>query len=336
MGGWSAECDQGRSGDVLHVTHVTPEWTNEMPIFMSPRWLETQAPVSGWLESRPAPDMRIVVPYVLRHRAFVSWLQLQWGVWSSVPIDTETERAFLEGVVRWCRSNRISFVAQPVTMALFRTAPVGAPSAPFGTVLVDLNPSEDELWAGMKHSNRTTIRKARSEGVSIEWGAHLADEAYALCARTMARSELGFPSAERFRAMVARLDDAVDIGVARIGATAAAAVVNPRSRFGAHCLFAGTADTPAFGAANLLQWEAMLRARQQGARMYDFVGIRLDPAPGSKYAGLRQFKTRFGGEVVEGCLWKLPLSRWKYGLYEKMRHAQGGADDVIDQEGRSR
>jgi len=307
-----------------------------MPIFMSPEWLETQAPESGWLEARPSPDVHLAVPYVIRHRAFVRWLQLQWSTWSSQPVDAETERAFLEGVVGWCRAARIDFIMQPGTMAVFRVAPTGAAHAPFGTVLVDLSPTEDELWAGVKGRNRTTIRRARSEGVTIEWGRHLADEAYALCTRTMARSELGFPSPGQFQAVVERLGDAVDIGVARADGVAKAAVVNPRSRFGAHCLFAGTADTPAFGAANLLQWEAMLHARERGAHIYDFVGVRVDPEPGSRYAGLRQFKTRFGGEVVEGCLWKLPISGWKYGLYEKMRHARGGADDIIDQGGRRR
>lgn len=307
-----------------------------MPIFMSPEWLETQAPESGWLEAHPSPDLHVAVPYVIRRRAFVRWLQLQWGVWSSRPIDADTERTFLEGVAEWCRSAGIDFIVQPATMAIFRVAPAGAAHTPFGTVLVDLSPTEDELWSGLKGRNRTTIRKARSEGVSIEWGRHLADEAYALCARTMARSELGFPSPGQFHAMVERLGDAIDIGVARTDDVAKAAVINPWSRFGAHCLFAGTADTPAFGAANLLQWEAMLRAREAGARIYDFVGVRVNPEPGSKYAGLRQFKTRFGGEVVEGLLWKMPISGWKYGLYEKMRHARGGADDIIDQEGRPR
>lgn len=319
---------------MLHVTRVTPDWTNDMPVFMSPQWLETQAPVSGWLEARPAPGTRILVPFVIRRRAFVHWLQLQWSVWASQPIDVATERAFLEAVVRWSRAEGIDFIAQPPTMALFRSAPDGAASAPFGTVLIDLSLTEEELWAGLKRSNRTTIRKARAGAVCVEWGSHLADEAYALCARTMARSELGFPSPDRFHALVEHLGDSIDVGVARADGVSTAAVINPWSRYGAHCLFAGTSDSPAFGAANLLQWEAILRAREHGARLYDFVGVRLDPPPGSKYAGLRQFKTRFGGELVEGCLWKLPISGWRYGLYEKMRHARGGADDIIDQEGR--
>ena len=317
---------------MLRVTHVTPDWTNDMPIFMSPKWLESQAAVSGWLEARPAPGMRIVLPYVVRHRAFVRWIQFQWGVWASEPIGAEAESAFLEAVVRWCRSEGIDLIAQPVTMALFRAAPAGAASTPFGTVLIDLSPAEDELWAGLKRSNRTTIRKARSEGVTVEWGGHLAEEAYELCARTMDRAELGFPSAGQFHDMVSRLGDAVDIGIARTSGAAAAALVNPWSRFGAHCLFAGTADTPVFGAANLLQWEAMLLARERGARLYDFVGVRIDPEPGTKYAGLRQFKTRFGGAVVEGCLWKLPLSPWRTGVYDLMRKFKSSDGDIIDQE----
>jgi hypothetical protein len=136
--------------------------------------------------------------------------------------------------------------------------------------------------------------------------------------------------------MVEGLGDALDIGVARVEDEPKACVVNPRSRFGAHCLFAGTADPHTPGAANLLQWEAMLRAKEHGAGLYDFVGVRLDPEPGSKYAGLFQFKTRFGGEVIEGCLWRMPLHGWKYALYGMMKRMRGDSADIIDQVGQTR
>ncbi|MDO8847182.1 MAG: peptidoglycan bridge formation glycyltransferase FemA/FemB family protein [Coriobacteriia bacterium] len=320
----------------MAVARTEPTWTDDMPIFMAPAWLGSQGAEFGWLEARPTPDLHIAVPFVGRRRVGLRWLQFQWGVWSSRPIDLQTERAFLEGAVLQCRADGFDFITQPATMALFRTAPAGAASAPFGTVLVDLSVTEEELWGGLTGRNRAIIRKAKSLGVSAEWGSHLADEAHALCAGTMARSGLSFPGLSEFRALVEGLGDALDIGVARFDGAPKACVVNPWSRFGAHCLFAGTADSPTQGAANLLQWEAMLRAHQHGAGVYDFVGVRLNPEPDSKYAGLLQFKTRFGGEVIERFLWKMPLNEWKYALYGMMRRMRGDAADIIDQVGQTR
>jgi hypothetical protein len=324
------------SGNLEDVVRAEPAWSPDMPIFLAPAWLSSQGPESGWLESRPEPGLHLVLPFVGRRKAGLRWVQFQWGVWSSRPIDAATEQAFLEGVVARCRADGFDFIVQPATMALFQSAPAGSVSAPFGTVLVDLTPAEEDILRAMDSRCRNNIRKATAEGVTIEWGAHLADEAHALCTSTMTRSDRGFPTLQQFRDTIAGLGDAVDVGVARLGGVAQACVVNPCSTYGTHCLHAGTAADSVRGAANLLQWEAMRRARAHGSRVYDFVGVRVDPEPGSKYAGLRQFKTRFGGKVAEGCLWKMPLNAWKYRAYAMMKRVRGDGPDIIDQEGQAR
>ena len=48
--------------------------------------------------------------------------------------------------------------------------------------------------------------------------------------------------------------------------------------------------------------------------------------------GFGQEGTRFGGAVVEGCLWKLPLSPWRTGVYDLMRKFKSSDGDIIDQE----
>ena len=134
----------------MAVARTEPQWTDDMPIFMAPAWLGSQGAEFGWLEARPTPDLRIAVPFVGRRRVGLRWLQFQWGVWSNAPIDLETERAFLEGAVLQCRADGFDFITQPATMALFRTAPAGAASAPFGTVLVDLSVTRGRT-AGRTH-----------------------------------------------------------------------------------------------------------------------------------------------------------------------------------------
>lgn len=319
------------SGNLGGVVRAEPAWSPDMPIFLAPAWLSSQGPESGWLESRPQPGLHLVLPFVGRRKAGLRWVQFQWGVWSDRPIDTDTERAFLDGAVARCRIEGFAAITQPATMALFRTAPTGAPCAPFGTVIIDISRTEDELWACLRSRNRTVMRKAEAEGVTIEWGAHLAGEAHALCAGTMARSGLGFPSLEQFASLVTALGEHVHIGVARADGVAQACVVNPWSTYGAHCLFAGSVERPAAGATTLLQWEAITRAKSSGARMYDLVGVRIDPESGSKYAGMRQFKTGFGGQVVEGCLWKMPLSGWRSSILAAAKRLRGDAPDIIDQ-----
>jgi len=84
----------------------------------------------------------------------------------------------------------------------------------------------------------------------------------------------------------------------------------------------------------LLQWEAMLWARQRGLICYDMVGV---PRPenlneGDSLWGVYRFKAGFGGEIADflGCL-DLPVKQVRaaawyrlepvyYRLYQKLMH----------------
>ena len=90
-----------------------------------------------------------------------------------------------------------------------------------------------------------------------------------------------------------------------------------------------------FNAMNLLHWSAMKLMKERGVKYYDFVGARINPDEGSKYEGIQRFKSRFGGELKKGYLWKMPLNKFKYKLFCWLVAAKQGRNycgDVIDQE----
>jgi lipid II:glycine glycyltransferase (peptidoglycan interpeptide bridge formation enzyme) len=82
---------------------------------------------------------------------------------------------------------------------------------------------------------------------------------------------------------------------------------------------------------NFLQWEMMRHFRGIGVRQYDFVGVRIDPEVGSKQEGIRRFKERFGGQLVQGYMWKFPFRPVKRLLYSLVMHLRSGGD-VVDME----
>ena len=108
-----------------------------------------------------------------------------------------------------------------------------------------------------------------------------------------------------------------------------------------HCMYAiyaGLINFSLTGLNNLLYWEAIIDAKRKGIRYFDFVGARVNPKPGSKQEGIQRFKRHFGGDFVKGYLWKLPINKWKYFLYDyllillnflKLTNYKG---DIIDQE----
>ena len=75
--------------------------------------------------------------------------------------------------------------------------------------------------------------------------------------------------------------------------------------------------------------------KKRGVKKYSFVGFRIDVDPNSKLAGIQHFKKGFGGELVEGYMFKATFSKSKKNLFEflymlknKARHRK----DTIDQE----
>ena len=106
-------------------------------------------------------------------------------------------------------------------------------------------------------------------------------------------------------------------------------VVIPFSKHSAYYVYGGSIPDPIAGATNMLHWEAIKHFRHLGVKRYDFVGVRINPEHGSKQAGLKMFKERFGGELVKGYMWKYSLKPLKFACYSlASRLLRGG--DIVD------
>ena len=72
-----------------------------------------------------------------------------------------------------------------------------------------------------------------------------------------------------------------------------------------------------------LQWRAIQLARAQGCETYDLYGIPPSNDPDHPMHGLFQFKTGFGGTIVNrlGC-WDVVLKRAKYAFYHTAERAR--------------
>ena len=73
----------------------------------------------------------------------------------------------------------------------------------------------------------------------------------------------------------------------------------------------------------LVQWEAIREAKKRGCKHYDFLGISPEDKSHHAWAGVTQFKKKFGGEVVNYPQAKnIVLHKWwylAYQIYKKIR-----------------
>lgn len=165
--------------------------------------------------------------------------------------------------------------------------------------LIDLTQPEAALWGSIRSSARRNIRKAESLGVAVEELTR-ADElppAYAVLRDVYKRLQVPLPDESLFRAafdvlhprgmlrvLVARLEG-VTIGVLTLLIHAGVMTY----------WYTGTVrELSVFRPSDLLVWHAIRLGAESGCRVFDFGG---GGRPDEEY-GVRDFKAKFGGELV--------------------------------------
>jgi Acetyltransferase (GNAT) domain len=325
--------ENGVNVNNLKAMPVKIDWRPDLPIFASEGFLKSLGEEYGWVGgSDDTGRLRCVLPYtVIRKPGF---RMVRFRV-ETIPTDgdlsLEAEQSFLNSTVEYFRSRGADLIIPAANTALFRTYPEGSIAAPYGTFIKDLTKPADEMWNELHADYRQNIRKAGKKGIEVKTGPQFLEPAYHLLVDTLKRSGLKFKSHSEFEMNLQNLGENVKIFVAESEGVIQACMISPFSLHTAYDWYSGTISKPARGSMHLLIWEAMRQFQQLGVRQFNFTGVRVKPEPGSKQEGIKNFKMRFGGRLVEGHMWKYsfhPLKSLAYSL--GVRLVMGG--DVVDLE----
>jgi len=191
------------------------------------------------------------------------------------------------------------------------------------TVLLDLKPDVETLLARMKQKTRYNIRLAERKGVSVRSGT-LDDlkMLYRMYAETANRDGFVIRSENYYLELWTTFIRAglAEPLVAEIDHEPAAAVVI--FRFAGGAWYMNGMSRPAHREKmpnHLLQWEALQRARTEGAAIYDLWGAPDIFDESDSLWGVYRFKEGFGGEVVRHIgAWDLPLRPVIYRFYAQI------------------
>jgi hypothetical protein len=165
--------------------------------------------------------------------------------------------------------------------------------------LVDIGKPSEETWSRVKSSARRNIRKAAKEGVEVARIVdvdHL-DRVHRILADTYQRIQVPLPDQSLFRSAFEVLTPrdelfllAAFLGDEMIGALFLLVCANVATYW-----YTGSLrEYSGLRANDVLVWEGMLTAREAGATVFDFGGAG---KPDEDY-GVRDFKSKFGGELV--------------------------------------
>lgn len=184
----------------------------------------------------------------------------------------------------------------------------------FGSYIIDLNQSEEELFSGLHSKHRNVVRKAEKDGLVVDFGPQYLDDCARLMDDTFKRQN-GYSNASKTLKDLANLKSHCDFWVVKDGDTIQGCAILLWDKYSSYYLHGGSASHTHSGAMNLLHWKAILKMKERGVHYYDFVGARLNPEEGSKLEGIQRFKSRFGGPMKVGYLWRVELNPLKMKIY---------------------
>ena len=318
----------------LKAAPVAIRWHSALPIYASEPFLKSVGDEYGWIGGTDqAGKLRCVLPYtVLRKPGFRLVRFRMETIPLEASLELEEEKSFLNSTMEYFRSVGADMIIPSNNTALFRAYPDRALPAPYGTFVNDLTQTDEMLFSKVRKTYRNNIRRAMKAGVQIKSGMEYLDASYEMVADTLKRSGADvIKSYDHFKRSVQSLGENVKIFIAEHGGVIQGCLVSPFSEYSAYNWYCGSRPEPVLGSVHLLHWEAMLQFRTMGVRRFNFQGIRINPEKGSKQEGILNYKKGFGGELIQGYMWKYSFHRAKFAAYSiAVRILQGG--DIVDQE----
>lgn len=248
----------------------------------------------------------------------------------------EESEDFLDKIVQLCKSEdfKIDWIDSTKVASLFRTAPKGSIIIPFGSYIIDLEKSEEEIWNNIHGKHKNVIRKAQKDGIIVKIGGkELLDDYVLANDMTCRRSSLNPMTLEKFYQVFDKFDDQVRIFNAyKDDAIQGGAIVIFNKAIG-YYQYGASIDHPSTGSMNLIQWNIISFLKKNNCKSYSLVGARINEDKDSKYHGIQEFKKRFGGDLFVGMMFKTVINPYKYKMYRFLKHFYGmEVEDIIDQE----
>jgi len=309
------------------------QWNPSMPVFAREEFLKAVGDEYGWLGGLDEyRTLRCFLPYTILRKAGLRLVRFRAETIScGEGLDVSAERSFLNSAIEHFRKIRADVIVPATNNSIFRTYPVGAVAAPYGTYVIDLRRPEDVLWRNLGRITRQNIGTSRRDGVSIREEMEALDPAYDLIRETFDRSKIGFMHRDAFKRFAYGLGGYGKLFTAEYRGIAQSYCLFGFSNYCAYAIYAGNIQHQHQGANKLLYWEAIRIFRSLGVQRFDFFGARINPQKGSKPEALNLMKARFGATLHEGYMWKYFLRPWRACVYSiGIRLLRGG--DIVDHE----
>lgn len=279
---------------------------------------------------------KFVILAVLYNKWFFRFAQFPVEYINFNSRDPQLPQVFLDDVIGYLKKKfRIQWVNPSSVSAFFDFHPTNSLRIPFGSHVIDLSYSEDELWSRVHSKHRNSVKRAEKANIVVRFGAiELLNDYMKLDAETRKRSNSPSIDKSHLLKMFNFFPKNILISISYKDDIPQGGGIFFYNKSMSYYMYGASKNQPESGAMNLLQWRTILHMKQIGIAAYSFVGCRINEDEDSKYHDIQRFKQGFGGELKVGFMFKVINSPIYYKLFRLLIKVKRGpgSKDVIDQE----
>lgn len=303
----------------------------DIPVLAQPTYLKS---ITDVVDYGYVTDNGAYLAFCIKNK-FKLWkiAQIPVSLFGNIESITQAEReCFYNNAIKLISKKYGVDEIQNINTAPSPVFPKNSLYCKFGSYVLDLSATEDQLFAGVHSKHRNVIRKAEKDGLEVDHGSQYMK----VCAEIMDdtyRRQNKISNAENELRKLAELGDQCEFWLVRDCDKIHGCAIFLWDKQSCYYLHGGSIAHTHSGAMNYLHWKAIQEMKKRGVLRYDFVGARVSPQPGSKIEGIQRFKARFGGPMEVGYLWRYDNHLFKmkiYRLLQKMYLLYKGDNSKID------
>jgi lipid II:glycine glycyltransferase (peptidoglycan interpeptide bridge formation enzyme) len=190
---------------------------------------------------------------------------------------------------------------------------------PETSLVIDLDQSEEEILAQMKPKGRYNIKVAEKHNVTVSQSKDV-EAFYNLLQKTGGRDGFSLHPKSYYEDMMESLGDNVQLLLAKYeDQVIAGGIFVYLDEWGIYYYGASDYNFRNVMAPYLIQWEAIKEAKKRECKYYDFLGIAPENQKNHPWAGVTEFKKKFGGRIVDYPKAQVMVLRQFWYLLYKLR-----------------
>lgn len=277
----------------------------ELPIYCNSAYLSKISNNYGWvIDEHNKLGIPIIIKSKLLFKIVIPYGSVYDVTNNTICNSSEKLNVFYENLIDFFKKElNIDAILPSPAYVITPIVPYKTNFASFGTLRIDLFQSVEVLWDNLHHKHRNSVRMAEKLNCDFIVDNNLLDEAIQIINKTHIREKITlvnrkiFTNNSSFKVIAVTNENSIQ-----------SVAIYLFSNEGAYYLYGSNADKHINGSMNFLHWNALLYFKELNVKNYDFVGVRIGEDISEKYITLRRFKSRFGGSLVEGYMWKIELS----------------------------